>query len=143
MPGPTRTYDPALVIPTFAGNLLTGFGPDTFIKVERNEDGFTLAVGAGGEAARAQSRNRSGTVTFTVLATSQTNDILSAIAAADELSGTGVAEFQLSEVNGTTLCHAANAWVKKLPSVERGKEVGTVEWVLECDSIEVFAGGLL
>ena len=137
-----RTYDPAAVLPSFLGGILTGFADGTFISVERNEDGFTLVVGASGESARAQSRNKSGVVTFTILATSQTNDYLSAIAEADEALGTGVGEFQMAELNGTTLIHATNAWVKKMPKVERGKEVSTVEWTIECEDLGIFAGGL-
>ena len=138
-----NTYDPALVVPSFAGNKLGGFADGTFIEVERNEDGFTLAVGASGETVRAQSRNRSGRITFTVLQSSVTNDILSAMANDDELLGTGVGEFQLVEINGTTLVHAQNAWVMKAPKIERGKEISNVVWVLEADSIEIYAGGLL
>lgn len=138
----TRTYDPAAVLPSFLGGVLTGFADGTFISAERNEDGFTLMVGASGEAARAQSRNRSGKVTFTVMSTSQTNDFLSAIAAADELLGTGVGEFQMVELGGTTLLHASNAWISKLPKVERGKEISTVEWVIECEDLQIYAGGL-
>lgn len=138
-----RTYDPAKVLPSFLGGILTGFADGTFIEAERNEDGFALVVGASGEAARAQSRNRSGRITFTVLSTSPTNDFLSAIAAADELLGTGVGEFQMIELGGSTLLHASNAWIMKQPKIERGKEVSNVEWVIECESLEVFAGGLL
>lgn len=138
-----HTYDPAAVLPSFAKNVLTGFADGTFIEVERNEDGFTLAVGAGGESARAASRNKSGRITFTILSTSQTNDILSAIAVQDELLGTGVGEFQMVEANGTTVVHATNCWVMKLPKVERGKEVSDTVWVLESDNIDIYAGGLV
>ena len=138
-----HTYDPALVFPSLAGLVLSGFADGTFIEAERNEDGFALTVGASGEAARAQSRNRSGRVTFTVLATSQVNDALSALAAQDELLGTGVGVFHMTEGNGTTVLHAENAWIMKLPKVERNKEIATVGWAIECEDLEVFAGGLL
>jgi hypothetical protein len=137
------TYDPALVFPSLAGIVLSGFADGTFIEAERSEDGFTLTVGASGEAARAQARNRSGRVTFTVLATSQVNDALSALAAQDELLSTGVGVFHMTEARGTTVLHAENAWIMKLPKIERNKEVATVEWVIECEDLEVFAGGLV
>lgn len=139
----TKTYDPAKVLVSFAGQLITGIAPDTFISAERNEDGFTLVVGAGGEATRSQSRNRSGTVTLTLMASSQANDILSAQAAADELAGTGVAALFIKELNGTTRAMAASAWIKKLPTVERAREAGTVEWTFECEALDLTVGGLL
>lgn len=139
----TKTFDPAKVLVSFAGQVITGFAPDTFISAERNEDGFTLVVGAGGEATRSQSRNKSGTVTLTLMASSQSNDILSAVALADELSGTGVSPLFIKEFNGTTVVMAQNAWIKKLPVMERAKEAGTVEWVFECEAVDLLLGGLL
>jgi hypothetical protein len=137
------TYDPAQIICSFLGNILIGFADGTFVKAERAEDQFMLKVGAGGESARARNRNRSGTIAFTLLATSPSNDILSAAATADELAGTGVGTVQVKDLNGLSLALAATAWVKKKPSVEFGKEVGTREWVLETNNLDIFVGGQL
>ena len=139
----TATYDPLKNLLSFAGNLATGFGPDTFIKVERNEDSFSLIVGASGEGVRTQNRNRSGKVTVTLLAKSQTNDLWSAISAADELSGSGISSLFITEANGTTVVSAENAWLTRPAAIERAKEAGTVEWVFECENLEILAGGLL
>lgn len=140
----TRTYDPALHLASFAGIPFgTSFGKDAFIKASRNEDGFTLAVGVAGEAARAKNNNHSGTVEVTVMANSQICDALSAIVAADEVAGTGVAPFFLKELNGTSVLFAQDAWVKKLPDMERGKEAGEVTFVFECRDLKIFNGGLL
>ncbi len=138
-----RTYDPAQFLFSFAGVPLTAYAPDTFIKVERDEDSFSKQTGATGEVTRSKSNNRGGKVTLTLMSHSQDNDALSAIQAADELSGTGVAPLQGKELNGTTVVSAANAWIQKPPAVERGKESGTTEWTFDCAVIEVFNGGLL
>jgi hypothetical protein len=138
-----RTYDPKNVLCSFLGNLVTGFADGTFLSAERTEDGFAGVTGAGGETARVKSNNRMGTVTFTLMATAQSNDVLSALAALDELEGAGVGPLFVKEFNGSTVLSAQNAWIKKLPNVERGKEVSQVEWVIECEALEIFAGGLL
>lgn len=137
----STTYDPASIAASFAGVPLAGFADGTFVAVERNNDSFTLMVGAGGEAARSRSRNSSGKVTFTLMATSATNDLLSAIWRADELSGTGVGAFILKDLNGTTLCAANNAWIMKPPKIEFGKEISTREWVIEAESVYMKSGG--
>ena len=137
-----KTYDAAKVQVTWAGLILTGFAPDTFLSVERNVEGFTLQKGASGEGARSKSNDKSGKVTLTLLATSQSNDFLMAIAAADELTGAGVVPLFIKEQDGTTLVASQNSWVQKLPKVERGKESGSVEWVIECDDLEIAIGGL-
>jgi hypothetical protein len=139
----TRTYDPALVNVSFSGIPLSGFAPDTFLKATRSTDAFALKIGAGGEAARALSRDRSGEVTLTLMATSQSNDLLSAIANADEQSGQGVGALFIKELNGTTLLMAESAWVKKMPDLERGTDIATVEWVFTCADLTVFLGGLV
>lgn len=139
----TRTYNPSLVVVSFSGVPITGFAKGTFITVERNEDTYSLMVGAGGEASRKQSLNRSGKITLTLMATSQANDVLSAFAVSDELSGNAVLPFFMKEVNGTTLVAAQSAWIMKMPKVERADDISTVEWVFEAEAIEILAGGLL
>lgn len=137
-----KTYDPAEVLTTFFGIPLTGFADGTFVEVDYNEDAFTLMVGAGGETARARSQNRSGTVTFTLMASSPCNDLLSAVAIADRASGLGVGPVGIKDNNGTSLVAGANAWVKKMPKVEYAKEVGSRQWVLECDALDMLVGSI-
>jgi hypothetical protein len=137
----TKLYDPAAIVVTIGPNLLSGFGEGTFVKVSRDEDAFMKKVGVDGEVARARNRNRSGTVEITLLQTSQSNDVLSALAVADELTGTGAAPLMIKDLFGTTLCMVPNAWVKKRADVEFGKEVADRSWVLDCDQIQHFVGG--
>ena len=37
-----RTYDPAKVVVTFKGSILTGFGKDSLIEAEPNEEGLAF-----------------------------------------------------------------------------------------------------
>lgn len=137
----TKTYDPLEISCVFLGIPISGFANGTFVEAERNEDTFTLTVGASGEGARARNRNKSGQVTFTLLATSSSNDLLAAVAAADELNGTGSGPLFIKDRLGTTVAVAANAWVKKQPKIEYGKEVSDRQWVIECEALEIFSGG--
>ena len=136
-----RTYDPGEHACSFAGIQLTAFGPDTFITAERDEDAFAKHVGAGGEVARTRNRNRSGRVTVTLLASSPENDLLSAVALLDEQSAEGVGAVFIKDLVGTTMVHAPDAWLVKLPATERAKELGVVEWAIDCAELEIFIGG--
>jgi hypothetical protein len=138
-----KTYDPAQLLFSFAGIPVTGYAKDTFIEVEYEADAFSDEVGAAGEVVRVKNNDERGTVTVTLMADSQTNDLFSAVAAADRVSGTGVAPLLGKEFNGTTAFSSANAWVKKMPKVERGTEAPTVQWVFRCAKLKVFVGGLL
>lgn len=143
MPSQTKLYSPDQVCVVFGAERLSGFADGTFVKVERNEDTFQTKVGADGEVTRTRNLNRTGIITVTLLQTSASNAALAALAAADELSPNGVSVLPVlvKDLNGNSLHHAAEAWVKKPAAGEYGKEVTTREWVIEAAVLQTFEGG--
>ena len=138
-----KTYDPKANVITLGPLILQGFAENKFLSAKRVTATFSTQVGASGEVARSKSNDRRGQVTLTTIASSITNDALSALAILDEQTGGGVGAFQVVDLNGTTLLHAQNAWVSKMPDTELGKELGETEWMIECDSLDVFRGGII
>lgn len=136
-----KTYDPKQVAVIIGGKIMRGFADGTFVKVERNEQGFNLKVGVDGEGTRAKSNNRSGKITITLMQSSDSNDDLSAFAAADELSNTGAVPVLIKDASGSSLFSAVTAWVQKYADAEYAKEAGPRTWVLESDEILMFEGG--
>lgn len=141
MANPSLSFDPSQVIVAFAGSVLHGFADGPFIKASRHEDAFMLQVGADGEAARVRNKNKSGTCALTLQQTSVSNDVLSALAAADEAGGVGTGALLIKDLNGSTLLSAPVAWIKKVADVEFGKELGTREWTFETGEFVMFVGG--
>lgn len=139
--GEFYTYSPDRVIISFNGMPIRGFAPDTFIEVERDEDGFMKLTGSLGDVARSKNLNKGGKVTITLMAVSPTNDDLYGIGLVDEDDGTAYGEIFIKDLSGNMECHADTAWILKWPTVERGKESGTVTWVFDCASIDVRPGG--
>lgn len=137
-----KTYDPKLVLVSFGEVSLTGFADGTFVNVSRDEDAFTKLVGAGGDVVRSRNRNRSGSVTVTLIHGAPENDLLAAIAQADELTGTGVRALMVKEANGTTICAGQSAWIRKSADAEYAKEAGSREWTFDVESLDMFVGGL-
>ncbi len=129
------------IICVWNGINIVGFADDTFVEIERNEEGFTLLIGALGDGARARSLNKSGKITFTLMAAAPVNSLLAAAAQADEITGEGYGPIQIKDLNGEMLVSAAEAWVSKRPKIERAAANSTIQWVLECRSLEVFEGG--
>lgn len=125
------TYDPSEVICSIGEILVSGYAEGTYLVVEMDEDAFTKYTGSGGEVARARNKNKGGTLTLTLMQTSPVNDLLSALQAADDLSGTGVRPVFIKDNLGTTKVSVANAWVKKMPAHEYAKELGTRVWVID------------
>ncbi len=144
LPGkPNGTYDPQKVILSFGGIVITGYAKGSFIKAKRNTDTFKTVVGAAGEESWDKSADRSGEVEVTLMATSQDNDAFSAMLAADELAGTGLAPLLGKDLNGTTLFHAAFARLAKPADIERAVDQGNAVWVLRTTNLEIFVGGIV
>src|SRR4051812_46637986 len=124
MGGFSKTYDPKRNVLAFLGLNITGYAEGTFIKVARGADTFTKHVGSDGEVARTRSRDKSGSITITLMGSSLSNDDLSVAAALDELRGDGVGPILLKDLQGSSIAGGPNAWVRKVPDLERAKELG-------------------
>jgi len=138
-----KTFDPKLVVMSFAGIQISGYMDGTFIMAEREVDTFEKSVGAGGDVTRVRSNNRSGTITLTLQAASPTNDLLSARAIIDEQTGLGTGVAMVKNINGTTLVSAADAWIQKPANVEYADTASGREWVIACADMRMFIGGAL
>ena len=138
---PVFTYDPNEAVLSVGGVPLSGFTDGSFIKVSRDEDAYTKAVGADGQVSRAKSANRSGSITITLKQTSVSNDVLSGFAQADEVGNAGLVPVLIKDLLGTTLVSSAGTWIKKMADVDMGKELSDREWVLDCESINLVVGG--
>lgn len=140
----THTYDAAKHAFSFLGNLISdGFAKGTWLEASRNEDGFTFQPSSSGGGTRSRNNNTSGRVKLVLQAGTQMNDILMAIALADEQGGAGIGELFIKETNGTMKIKAENAWIMKIPDVKRAEESGEYEWVFECEDLQIYVGGLL
>jgi hypothetical protein len=139
------TYDPRKVIVTVGTAEIVGFAGGTFIEVERQTDAANLSVGTKGEYAWGLSADRSATITLTLLQTSQSNDILQAMATADEKDGSGARSFGVQDLGGRTLASALEVRVRKVPNLIFGAEVeaGNREWVLLAGRLDITVGGSL
>jgi hypothetical protein len=136
-----KTYDPKQVTLIVGGKIVTGFTDGTFILAERNENMFNLKVGVDGIGTRAKSNNQSGKLTITLHQSSNSNDDLSALASADELSNTGAVPVLMKDSSGRTIVTALTAWIQKYANAEFAKEVANRVWVMETDQLIIFDGG--
>lgn len=138
------TYDPKKVLTTWGEVLFSGFADAVMIAAARNNQGVNLSVGVTGDAARAISNDKSGTITIVLLQTSTVNALLTAAAKADELSGDGVKPFFIKDLRSLDLVKAENAWIRRTADYNRGRELpdGNMEWVFETDDLDIFAGGI-
>jgi hypothetical protein len=139
-----KTYNAGQVSMVFAGIPISGLADGTFVTIAPNTDSFALTIGADGEGVRAKTNNRSGRVTFTILQSSEANDLLSALHNLDAAPGTngdGIGPLIVKDNSGRTLVTAEKAWIVKTPDAEFAREASTREWIIESDALLSFHGG--
>lgn len=136
-------YDPLAVLISFREVSFVGLAEGTFVEAQRDEDAFTKKTGSTGDVARVKNRNRGGSVKVTLMQTSPTNSQLSSYHKKGEsfpLTLNDVGELQIKDLMGNVLCHAANAWVKKVANISYGKDLAGREWTFDCAVLEISIG---
>jgi hypothetical protein len=129
----------------FAAIPVQGYADGDFLTITYETDAFSDVAGTDGEVARSKTNDRRATVEIILMSTSPTNDLLSAVHLADinTPGGAGVGAFLVTDLNGTSLFTAGNAWVQKAPDVTYGREANERTWTLRVDSLVAFTGGNL
>ena len=135
-----KTFDPAEVSVIFGENIIRGFS-DSQVTVARDNPAWEMVIGADGEATRVKSNDRSGTITLTLQQSSPSNDDLSLIAAADELSNTGLRPVYIKDNLGTSLFTAVSAYIEQVPEAAYGKTQNDRVWVIKTDNLVANLGG--
>lgn len=136
-----KTYDPSEISVIVGGAIISGFADGTFVSIDRSEDAYTYVGGADGLGTRVKNANRDGTITITLQQSSDSNDFLSGLAAADEINNGGVVPVLVQDNSGRSVYAAETAWVQKIPTSGYGKEADTREWVLRTDNLTMFVAG--
>lgn len=139
-----KSIDPSRYAVIFGGNQLVGFAEGSMVKIAREKESSTYAVGGKGDVARIKNLSKVGKVTVTLMKTSPSNDILSTLLLADERGLTidaGVKALFVEDGNGNTFASCAQAWIEKYPEVDLSSESTNCEWVFCCGQLEFFVGG--
>lgn len=138
-----RTYDPKQVIATFGPVILSGYMSGTFITVTRNGDLFEKDKGADGSVDRINRNANDFRISVMLKQTSNINDALSLIVAADIRSNTGKLPFIIKDLQGTTLFVAPQAWIAADPNDEYSDALTGREWQFDTGAAVKFTGGNL
>lgn len=142
MSAPLQSYDAAAVSLIFNNQVITGIQDGTFVEVARDEDSWFLHSGGDGESVRSRNNNRAGTIKFTLMQSSPSNDVLSALATLDENTGTGAKPVMVKDLLGSTLCEGAQAYIQKPADVTFAKEANEPrEWTLRVPDLRMLVGG--
>ncbi len=115
----------------------------TFAKVAFLNDAFVDVVSLDGEVTRSKTNDNRADVTLTLMSSSASNALLSALHTADKLAsnGAGVGPLLIKDRQGNTLYTAAACWIVKMPDWEGSQKAVPVEWPIRVANLIAFIGG--
>jgi len=134
-------YSPTDIIVQWGPTTLDGFMEGTFVNGERDEDSVTKHVGSKGTVTATLNANVSGMVACTIVQGDPTNALL--LAALFKQERTGKLEkrpFSITDLAGTMLVTAPNAWIRRPANAEFAKEAVGREWIFDCDKLLYLPG---
>lgn len=118
----------------FGINEIEGFAEgDDVVSIEYDADQFTKLVGAKGDVTRTQTSDNSCTITIKLLQTSKSNKDLMTQFNIDRETGSGVLPLIINDKETGESHVVNNAWIMKSPSIIRGPNPNTMDWVLQGD----------
>ena len=133
------TYDASNVIITIDDVIVHGFADGDFLSAKYDDDRYTKIKGIDGEVGRVRSVSKSGTIEFTLMASSGANDELNSFN--PDFGYIGTFPMTVSDLSGRTVITTPKAWLKVPPPVEMGKEIGESKWIFDCAELDIVYGG--
>jgi len=125
-------YNSNQVSISMGGITLSGFGDDSMVSIEWDTDIVTDTVGVDGEVTASKLYDYRATATVMLKESSASNAILAGFYEARRLGddAIGVVPFSMEDGISGERVIAAEAWVMKAPTTEKGKEASDREWTI-------------
>lgn len=139
-----RTYDVKAYDLIIGDHLVCGFGEGASIEISADSDLFSDVVGIDGKVTRTRSHDRRATLTLTLMASSDSNEVLSDIFKADRDGVNGEGVFPVSLVNreGGDLFVADEAYIARAPDLSLDATVGERVWTIRLSNLDQCHAGL-
>lgn len=136
------TYSPEDVIVLIAGIVeLNGFVDGTFISIEKDIPFFTKKESADGKMSRVFRPSTSYTVKLNLANTSASNDVLSVLSTADQLTQMAKFPMIIKDLNGSSLFFSTSCWIQSSPSIDFDTNISTRQWTIVAHGASMFTGG--
>ena len=124
---------------------ISGFDEgDDVISLERINDSADHKVGTDGEMTVSISADRSGTVTFRLMQTSDSNTFLSVLINTQENDAFVPLFIQFKDTRGKDLGSGTQGYLKRPATMTRGTNANAQEWVIAVERLDLLhLGGVL
>lgn len=127
------TYSPGEVLLNIAAlHQVTGFSPDSIIRITKDEPYFKTFKGASGKVERMTVPDNTYTLEITLSQTSPSNSVLNALATLDHISG--IAQFPIfaKDSSGQSLFLSGTCWVETPAEASYGTDIVERVWTIKC-----------
>lgn len=144
MGGNFHVYDPnELSIMVCGIPIEGGFADGSFVEIEQDSDDFADVVGVDGDVTRSKTNDRRATITITLMQSSASNALLSALNNIDRKAsnGAGVGPCLIKDNQGTSLYAGEKSWIAKPPTAGFDKTAGPRAWKIRVADLERLDGG--
>ena len=121
------------------GHTITDWADDdAAIHVERTSDTVLNVVGADGSLARALSNDRTGTVSFVLKQTSDTNGFLDSLLNAGEVTNSFInIELLVRDAQRNDIVTGVNGAILRSPDLDRGRNISNRTWTIHFERIAI------
>lgn len=133
-----NTYSPSNVQLVIGGYSIAGWDN---ITIERRAQSFIPVYGIRNKHTRVPSGDTSATLTVSLIQTSPTNDVFSAILDMDVAQGTGRIDLTLKDKSGRSVFASSEAYITGYPSTTYSGDFEYRTWTIFCQTTSTYVVG--
>lgn len=136
------SYSPEDVTVAIAGvTSISGFADGTFIRITKDIPTYKSHVSADGQVSRQFQAGGLYTVNLILSSTSASNQVLSYLARADELTQMGKFPIIIKDQLGSSLFFSTTSWIETMPDTSFSTKIEEREWTIKCTQAMLNVGG--
>lgn len=109
--------------------------------ISRRQQGFITIPGIRGKHTRVPTNDSSATIVVTIIQTSPSNDVLSAIHGLDLVNGTGRISLTLKDSSGRSVFNSSEAYILGYPETIYSDDFEYRSWSIFCQTTDTYSVG--
>lgn len=145
----TASYAPSEVVVIISqessgfSHQIVGGAEGSFVKIARDSETWMHVTSVDNFATRVHSANDSGKVTLTLLQSSPSNDVLTALYNRDKQlkNSSGLFTITVKDGSGRSLDFAQEAYISTFPERSYDQALSNREWVISATNLQSYVGG--
>lgn len=136
------SYSPEDIDILIAGAIkITGYADGTFVNIAKDGQTFVTKLSSDGQVSRTHTNIRTYNVDITLHSAAESNQVLTYLHAADDISKMAKFPLIIKDNLGSTLLFAPSAWIEHTPDTTFSTEITERQWTIKCANASMNIGG--